>query len=90
MMDLLGDLDYVIVYIDDILLLKRHGKTEEEHLKKIKVVLKRLNDIGFRANLSKVIFHATRGRIPWVLAYHWRYQTTTKESRSFDTNQTAY
>ena len=39
MMDLLGDLDYVLVYIDDILLLQRHGETEEDHLKKMEVVL---------------------------------------------------
>ena len=70
MMELLGDLDYVLVYIDDVLLLQRHGKTEEDQLKKMEVVLKRLNDIGFRANLREVFFLATRGRIPWVLAYH--------------------
>ena len=33
MMDLMGNLDYVLVYIDDISLLQRHGKTEEDHLK---------------------------------------------------------
>ena len=56
MMDLLGDLDYVLFYIDDNLLLQCHGKTEEDHLKKMKTVLKRLNDIGFRANLRKSFF----------------------------------
>ena len=56
MMDLLGDLDHVLVYIDDILLLQRHGETEEDHLKKMEIVLKRLNDIGFRANLRKSFF----------------------------------
>ena len=55
-MDLLGNLDYVLVYIDDILLLHGHGKTEEDHLKKKETVLKRLNDIGFRANLRKSFF----------------------------------
>ena len=34
MMDLLGDLDYVLVYIDDILLLQRQGETEENYLKR--------------------------------------------------------
>ena len=47
MSDLLGDLDYVLVYQDDILLLQRQGKTEDDHLKKMVTVLKRLNDIGF-------------------------------------------
>ena len=56
MMDSLGNLDYVLIYINDILLLQRHGKTEEDHLKKMKVVLKQLNKIGFRANLRKSFF----------------------------------
>ena len=60
MMDLLGDLDYVLVYIDDILLLQRHSKTEEEYLKKMEVVLKRLNDIGFKAKLQKSFFMQTK------------------------------
>ena len=56
MIDLLGDLDYALVYIDNILLLQSHGKTEDDHLKKMEVVLKQLNDIGFRANLRKSFF----------------------------------
>ena len=59
MMDLLGDLDFVLVYQDDILLLQRHGETEEDHLKKMETVLKRLNDIGFRANLRTLFFIQT-------------------------------
>ena len=55
-MDSLGDLDYVFVYINDILILQPHGKSEEEHLTKMEVVLKQLNDIGFRANLHKLYF----------------------------------
>ena len=56
MMDLLGDLDYVLVYINNILLLQRHGETEEDCLQKMVAVLKRPNDIGFRANLRKLFF----------------------------------
>ena len=55
-MDLLGDLDYVLVYIDNILLLQRHGETEEDHFKKMEIVLKQLNDIGFQTNLRKSFF----------------------------------
>lgn len=43
MLDFLDDLDYVLVYIDNILLLQRHIELEEDHLKKIEVVLKQLN-----------------------------------------------
>ena len=32
---LLGDLEYVIVYIDDILILQRDDEPDEDHLKKI-------------------------------------------------------
>ena len=56
MMDLLGDLDCVLVYIDDILLLQRQGKSEKDHLNKMDVVLKRLDDIDFRANLRESFF----------------------------------
>ena len=56
MMDLLGDLDYVLVYIDDILIIQREGETEQDHLNKIEVVLQRLQDKGFRANLRKSFF----------------------------------
>ena len=50
MMELLGNFDYLLVYIDDILPLQRHGELEEDHLKKMEIVLKPLNVIGFRAN----------------------------------------
>ena len=56
MMDLLGDLDYVLVYIDDILILQREGETEEDHLSKLETVLSRLENKGFRANLRKTFF----------------------------------
>ena len=55
-MDLLGDLDYVLVYIDNILLLQRQSKLKEDHLKKIEIVLQHLNGIGFRANLCESFF----------------------------------
>ena len=56
MMDLLGDLDYILVYIDDILIIQRAGETEQDHLNKIEIVLQRLQDKGFRANLRKSFF----------------------------------
>ena len=36
---LLGDLDYVSVYIDDILILLKEDEPDEEHLRKIETVL---------------------------------------------------
>ena len=56
MMDLLGDLDYVLVYIDDILIIQREGESEQDHLNKIETVLERLQTKGFRANLRKSFF----------------------------------
>mmetsp|Transcript_27042 Transcript_27042/g.74277 ORF Transcript_27042/g.74277 Transcript_27042/m.74277 type:complete len:117 (-) Transcript_27042:275-625(-) len=35
MMNLLADLDYVLVYIDDILIIQREGGLEQDHLDKI-------------------------------------------------------
>ena len=42
MMDLLGDLDFVLVYIDDILITQREGETASYHLHKVEIVLQRL------------------------------------------------
>ena len=46
---LLGDLNYVTVYIDDILIIQ---KEDESHLEKIEVVLGRLEKRGFKVNLK--------------------------------------
>ena len=56
MMDMLGDLDYVLVYIDDILIIQREGESEADHLEKVETVLHRLQNKGFRANLRKSFF----------------------------------
>ena len=56
MMEILGDLDFVLVYIDDILIIQREGETADDHLRKIELVLSRLQRKGFRANLRKSFF----------------------------------
>jgi len=56
MMDMLGDLDYVLVYIDDILIIQREGESESDHLCKVETVLTRLQNKGFRANLQISFF----------------------------------
>ena len=47
MMDLLGNLPFVLVYVDDILIIQSVGETEEDHLNKVETVLQRLQDKGF-------------------------------------------
>lgn len=56
MIDLLGHLDYVLVYMDDILIIQREGKSKDDHLDKIETVLQLLQDAGFKANLRKSFF----------------------------------
>ena len=56
MVDLFQDLDYLLVYIDNILILQREGETEDNHLQKIEKVLSRLEATGFCANLHKSFF----------------------------------
>jgi hypothetical protein len=51
MNEIFSDLDFVQCYIDDILITS--NSTFEDHLKKLDIVLKRLEDAGFRANLRK-------------------------------------
>ena len=55
-MQYLGHLDYVLVYIDDVIVLRRKDETEEDHLRKIEVVLSILEEWGFLANLQKCFF----------------------------------
>ena len=56
MMDLLGDFEHVLVYIDDILIIQKVGESEAGHMKKIEQVLKHLDAKGFCANLRKSFF----------------------------------
>ena len=54
MQEILGDLDFVRVYIDDILIIS--NGTFQDHMHKLDQVLKRLEDRGFRANVRKCFF----------------------------------
>jgi hypothetical protein len=56
MMEILGDLDYVLVYIDNISIIQRENETEQDHLDKVETVLQRLQEKGFRANLRRSFF----------------------------------
>ena len=55
--DLLGDLGYVSTYLDDILILS--DGTFEDHMTKLMVVLRRLDQANFRANVRKCFFAQT-------------------------------
>ena len=54
MTNLFHYLDYVLVYLDDILVIQREGESEEDHLNKIDEVLTKLEKMDFRANLRKI------------------------------------
>jgi Reverse transcriptase (RNA-dependent DNA polymerase) len=54
MMEILGDLELVRVYMDDILIVS--NGTFNDHMQKLEKVLKRLEDKGFRANVRKCYF----------------------------------
>jgi hypothetical protein len=56
MNNLLGDLDFVIVYLDDILILSSDDDSDDDHLRKLRLVLERLERVGFAANLRKSFF----------------------------------
>ena len=58
MMRLLGDLDYVHVYIDDILITS--SESYSDHINKLQQVLARLDKAGFRANVRKCTFASDR------------------------------
>jgi putative transposase len=52
--DLLGDLEFVQVYLDDILITS--SESFHDHLAKLNVVFKRLENANFCANLKKCFF----------------------------------
>ena len=54
MSTLMQDLEYVRAYIDDILVIT--SGSLEDHLDKLRVVLKRLQDAGLRVNVKKSFF----------------------------------
>ena len=56
MMDLLGDLEHFYVYISYIFIVQKTEESEEDHMKKIKQVLERLDAKEFWANLRKSFF----------------------------------
>ena len=58
MMELIGDLPYVRVYLDDILITT--NDSYEDHLDKLHVVLYRLEQTGFRANFKKMFLCQSR------------------------------
>ena len=41
MTGLFHDLDYILVYLDDILIIQKEGEIEDDHLQKVEEVLKR-------------------------------------------------
>ena len=55
---LLGDLEWCQVYIDDILITS--SGSYEEHMERLAIVLDRLQEAGFRANVRKCFFAKDR------------------------------
>ena len=56
MNDIFNDLDYVIVYLDDILILSNQDDTFDDHLRKIDICFKRMHHMGMKVNLTKTEF----------------------------------
>jgi predicted aspartyl protease/transposase InsO family protein len=57
MYTLLGDLNFIEIYVDDLIL---HASTFWEHIENIKIVLNRLNEAGLKINGLKTVFCAKR------------------------------
>ena len=54
MNNILGDLDFVLIYIDDILITS--NGTYEDHMQKLDIVLTRLEEKGFKCRVNKCYF----------------------------------
>ncbi|KAG0441050.1 Retrovirus-related Pol polyprotein from transposon 17.6 [Dictyocoela muelleri] len=57
MQNILGDLEYVKIYLDDVLV---HSKKLNEHHIHLKEVVKKLNNSGMSINLNKSEFFKTK------------------------------
>jgi hypothetical protein len=58
MMELMEDLEYEQVYLDNLLCISRSSL--EDHLKKLKEVLRRLCNAGLKVNVKKSTFCALK------------------------------
>ena len=64
MMGLLGYLDFVLCYINNVLILRRARETENKHLNNVKQVLTLLQETEFRGN-SRKTFLCRKPSISW-------------------------
>ena len=56
MNDIFGDVDYVLVYLDDILSLSKDEDSFEDHLTKTKTMFSQLHNMGMKVNILKTEF----------------------------------
>ena len=56
MNSIFADIDYVLVYLDDILILSNNNETYEQHLEKCAKVFNKLDKVGMKVNLFKSYF----------------------------------
>ena len=52
--ELFHGLEYIIAYIDDLLIIS--NSNFEDHLNNVKIVLKKLKAAGFKINAAKLVF----------------------------------
>lgn len=72
----LRDLDFVFVYIDDILIA---SEAEEEHAKHLRIVCERLKSFHLRLNMSKCVLAAQEIEFLGYLINHKVIRPTTKK-----------
>ena len=56
MNSIFANIDYVLVYLDDILMLSNNDETYEQHLEKCAKVFDKLDKVGMKVNLFKFYF----------------------------------
>ncbi len=81
MMNLVEALEYVRAYIDNLLVITKG--TLEDHLDKLREVLRRLCKAGLKVNAAKSFFLYPRDRIPWLHIDQRRDQTPTKKGTGY-------
>ena len=60
MMDLLGDLDFVLVYINDILIIQQEGEAVTDHLNKVEIFSNAYRTKASQSQSQKILLYAKK------------------------------
>jgi hypothetical protein len=76
MSKLVQDMEYVMIYLDDLFVLTNRNNSFKDHLLKLEMLLARLSTAGKRVNIFKSKFFPEINIISGILDHQTRYSTS--------------